>query len=304
MPLYTERHGMRPTVKKTYNISITMYRMLFECCERYYENIAWRYPDECPDGCGCCGMDTQKFSDALEYEIPTLFRRNGRITEPTTQWSFSSQEEKEDEFDQYALFDFIELIAQNARDVSKKIYHSFYRHYDYIYAKSNICVIDFRKEINKIFEITGLLYRLTDDNEILRLEDMAILSEDIEKAVKAIKEPGLRELLAEAIAKHESPYPQDQKDAVEKIWDAFERIKTMYGANKKSSAETLITNIASGNEEIRIIIEEEFNHLTHIGNDFRIRHHETSKYEINDITHYDYLFNRCLSLLSLALNSI
>ena len=46
---------------------------------------------------------------------------------------------------------------------------------------------------------------------------------------------------------------------------------------------------------------DEFNKLTKIGNDFRIRHHETYKIDIQDIRHYDYFFNRCLALIATAL---
>ena len=36
-------------------------------------------------------------------------------------------------------------------------------------------------------------------------------------------------------------------------------------------------------------------------NDYRIRHHETDKVEITDVRYYDYFFNRCLSLIALAI---
>jgi len=41
--------------------------------------------------------------------------------------------------------------------------------------------------------------------------------------------------------------------------------------------------------------------LTSIGNKYRIRHHETDKIDITDVRYYDYLFNRCLSLIALAI---
>jgi hypothetical protein len=49
------------------------------------------------------------------------------------------------------------------------------------------------------------------------------------------------------------------------------------------------------------LFEEEFRVLTNIGNRFCIRHHETNKINITDIRHCDYFFNRCLSLIALAL---
>jgi len=60
--------------------------------------------------------------------------------------------------------------------------------------------------------------------------------------------------------------------------------------------------MSNGQSEFEQIFDIEFNTLTKIGNDFRIRHHETDKIDITDSRHYDYLFNRCLSLISLAIN--
>lgn len=37
MSLYTERHGMRNTIEKTYTISINAYSLLYDCCARYFE---------------------------------------------------------------------------------------------------------------------------------------------------------------------------------------------------------------------------------------------------------------------------
>ena len=60
MAYYTERHTMREPVKKTYDISVDVYTLIFQCCEKYYNNLAWKYPDQCPDGYGCCGLDLEK----------------------------------------------------------------------------------------------------------------------------------------------------------------------------------------------------------------------------------------------------
>ena len=49
------------------------------------------------------------------------------------------------------------------------------------------------------------------------------------------------------------------------------------------------------------LFDTEFKALTDIGNSFRIRHHETDRTDITDIRYYDYFFNRCLSLIALAI---
>lgn len=89
--------------------------------------------------------------------------------------------------------------------------------------------------------------------------------------------------------------------ATEKIWDAFERIKTFYKQyDKKSSITKLIDIVSKNNAEYREMVEEEFTSLTKLGNDFRIRHHETNKKDICCKEHYDYLFHRCIAVLRLV----
>lgn len=89
--------------------------------------------------------------------------------------------------------------------------------------------------------------------------------------------------------------------ATEKIWDAFERIKTFYKQyDKKGSITKLIDIVSKNNAEYREMMEEEFTSLTKLGNDFRIRHHETNKKDICCKEHYDYLFHRCIAVLRLV----
>lgn len=91
----------------------------------------------------------------------------------------------------------------------------------------------------------------------------------------------------------------DQTVALEKLWDAFERIKTYFGPNKKMSTDQLIERISIDIE--REVFEDEFKLLTRIGNDYRIRHHETDKKPISTPSQIGYLFFRMLSLISLCL---
>lgn len=66
MSYYTERHGMRAPIEQTYEIDTSRYAVLFGCCEKYYDNIAWKYPKECDDGLGCCGLDKDRLADENE----------------------------------------------------------------------------------------------------------------------------------------------------------------------------------------------------------------------------------------------
>lgn len=298
MSYFTERHGMRTPVEKTYTIDLDMYAMLFDCCEKYHNNIAWKYPLECPDGNGCCGLDNQKFNRALKYEIPNLFRDSqGLIVKPIKNWMGEL-----DLYDQFALLDYIEFIAQNCKDVEEEYFHSFFRHYHLKCLHTTKVYATFKAEINDIFTKTGLLYKLTNERIIERIVENSPLTPELQTEVLKVKEKGTQELLQEAILLYKTPEPQARRDSVEKIWDALERLKTYYTEmGKKDSVSKIVNDMAGGQPNFFTLFDDEFKALTQIGNNYRIRHHERDKIDITDSRHYDYLFNRCLSLIALAI---
>ena len=222
MAYYTARHGMRRPVAKTYDISIEKYALLLHCCEKYYNNLAWKYPAQCPDGQGCCGIDHEQFRLDLRYEIPTLYRDDADcIAVPATRHNVFDGD-SQDEYDQYALLDLIEFFAENVRDVVVGGFHSYWGHHHLTCQNSrNVCA-QFRDEINDIFRKTGLLYELNTDLQVERIVENSPLTPAVESAIAAVGEAETRELLQEAIMLHRSPYPADIRDAVEKLWDAYE----------------------------------------------------------------------------------
>ena len=184
-----------------------------------------------------------------------------------------------------------------------KNWHSYYNHHDIRFSGNNSSAERFRNDINAIFEKTGLLYYYNEDGYIERVVEHSVITEQTLKEIETITEPGVKELLETAIVLHKSTHPSDHKDAVEKIWDALERLKTYYTAmDKKASVTKIVENMANGESHFVSLFDTEFKALTSIGNDFRIRHHETNKIDITDARHYDYFFNRCLSLISLSIH--
>lgn len=167
---------------------------------------------------------------------------------------------------------------------------------------SNDEKIPFQSDINASLQKDAVPFRLSDRGLIEMLNDYEVLSVEIVKSVDSISESGIQDLLNEAISKHRQPTLQAHRDAVEKIWDALERLKTYYtDKNKKDSANQIINDMSGGETEYINLFTAEFKELTTIGNTFRIRHHETDKIDITDIRHYDYFFNRCLSLVGTAI---
>ncbi len=304
MEYYTQRHGLRSEVRKTNIITMELYALLLDCCEKYYENLAWKYPEKCQDGDVCCGLDRVALERDVKYEIPALFRDYyGNITAPTQRYNIFNTGSDIDEYDQFALLDYIEFVGENICDILQKNWHGYFQHNHLIFSKGKKIFLNFKKDINAIFTKTGLLYQMNEEGQIERIEENSILDENIERQLQEVPEVGIQELLARAIALHKSPNPSDNQDAVEKLWDALERLKSYYTSlDKKDSVKKIIDDIASGEEDFVNLFNTEFVELTKIGNNFRIRHHETNKIDITDNLHYDYFFNRCLSLISLALH--
>lgn len=120
----------------------------------------------------------------------------------------------------------------------------------------------------------------------------------VEKALTIDQE--LNNLIEEAKKRFENP--SDKKIALEKLWDAFERIKTYFGTNKRLSSEQLVDLISTDFD--KDFINNEFKELTSIGNAYNIRHYEQGKIIISENKHIEYLFFRMLALLNLCVENI
>lgn len=303
MSYYTERHGIRKPIQKTYDISIDMYATLFTCCEKYYNNLAWKFSVFTDNGNFRKGFNREAFEIALKFEIPNLFRDEyGNSAIPMIHRNIFEEKEKQDKYDQYALLDYIEFFSKNCRN-----YYNSYNNDNECWcmdfsSSSNKVFKKFQKDINYLFEKMGLLYLLNDNREIERVPENDVLTKEIENQVDKISETGLREKLQDAIALYKTPNPSAREDSVEKIWDALERHKTYYvNMDKKASAEKIVSDMSNQQNDFKKLFDDEFKVLTDIGNKFCIRHHETYKIDITDNRYYDYFFNRCLSLIALAI---
>jgi hypothetical protein len=91
-------------------------------------------------------------------------------------------------------------------------------------------------------------------------------------------------------------------EGLEKLWDAWERLKTLLPGDKKTSI-TKLFDQAVPEPDLRERVEQEANALTKIGNDFMIRHTETTQTPIQKSAHIDYLFHRLFALMWMILKS-
>lgn len=153
----------------------------------------------------------------------------------------------------------------------------------------------FTETINQILKRHKLQLGLIDGK-------FSIFNQIITTDIKT-EELGLEELLFEA-----NEFYKDGKilNALEKVWDALERLKTFYypSLDKIKSLQKIIKEISKGDEDRECFFDNEFRELTRIGNEYRIRHHEKDKKELYDDAFSDYLYKKCLSIISSSLKEL
>lgn len=110
-------------------------------------------------------------------------------------------------------------------------------------------------------------------------------------------------MLEDAVRKFRDPAPNVRREAVERLWDAWERIKTLDATNDKRLSTRMLLDNAAPEPIFRTLLESEARALTDIGNNFQIRHFETNRARIQTVEHYDYLFHRLYALIHLLLFS-
>ena len=161
-----------------------------------------------------------------------------------------------------------------------------------LYAKYNS--VGFEDEVNTILD--GLHYKLLDGKVMVQTTVEV-------KAVEA-KEPNLRELIKTAESYFKKEDIVSKQTALEKIWDALEKLKTYYTTDKKQSVQMVINKISQEDAETTDIFNKEFDYLTKFGNTHQIRHFETGKTAIKDARMKEYWYTRCLALINLAIKYI
>jgi hypothetical protein len=247
-------------------------------------SLAERFPINCPDAPVPIGCDESAIKLAFQSEFPSI------------KWPFS-----DDIPDSLSALDAVEFFY---RFISKpsiiKDYHHFFQHHHLISFDKNAGRQEYLNDVNRLFRRNNLAFELKEDGNVIRLEPV-LLRETLTIAVFRTGDEELNRLLKLAREKFRNPDVNIRKEAVEKLWDAWERLKTLEpGSDKKKQTEALLTKAIS-DLVFRKHIDAEATALTKIGNDFTIRHTETNKVIISDSEYLDYLFHRLFALIQLLL---
>lgn len=242
-----------------------------------------RFPESCMDGGVPCGCDEYSFTQALKAEIPDIPWPLDEAQFPPT----------------LAILDLIEFCYKSVGKPVSIEYHSFAKH-NHLRFEREEGQAAFCKDINMIFARNGLAYELDPDGLIRRLPPK-VLGEALKLAKFQTGDAELDSLLETARGKYLDPDLTVRREALEKLWDAWERLKTTEpGKDKKESASALLDKCAP-EVNFRKTLENEAVELTRIGNTFRIRHSETSQVPLESSEHVDYLFHRLFALINMIL---
>jgi len=244
-----------------------------------------RYGAECPDGQGIYGVDEQTFVLALRGEVPDISLPLNPAQIPPT----------------LAILDLIQFCYQSVAKPSQVSWHEFFKHWHLNFDQDQGRET-FRNDVDRIFRRNGIAYELTLGGDIVRIGPPVLMGE-LMNMIFATGDDELNQMLEAARKKLLNPDLIVRKEALEKLWDAWERIKTLEipgEGNKPASVKQLLDK-AAREPRFRNVLEKEARELTEIGNTFQIRHTETHKPPIERSEQVDFLFHRLFAMIRLAL---
>lgn len=294
--LFTERHGSaKPRTREVLGDDVRDAILALVQARVEEEWFGEAYPERCADGYPRAGTDIPKLRAALKgyaLRLPSLLER------PNSAWPELSTPKPMAPSDA-EVFDLLEFSYEMVAEPHDRGYHSFMGHTHYSYDKAR-GQDRFAADVNRIFERNGIAYELRD-GEVRRLAPDK-LHEALEAARFRTGDATLDELLESARRKILSRDLGTRRESLEKLWDAWERVKTLEPGDKKTSVGSLLTKAAS-DAPLRDRLDKEARELTEIGNSFMIRHTEVGKVPVTESLHIDYLFHRMFALVSLLLRS-
>ncbi len=284
---YTDREfGQRPAVSET--IDERLWRAVQAMIEMRIGNGAFgfRFPEQCADGDGPCGCDKDAFERLLQAEVPWV------------NWPLSDREVPETP----VVLDLLEFCAKAVGEPILGGYHSYQHHHHMAWDRA-VGLAAFVAEVNVLFQRNGVAFALDPDGQARRILPQPV-AQTLGWTMFRTGDEELDRLLEYARSHFLSPRLGDRRDATEKLWDAFERIKTLEpGADKRSQADALLDRTATPGTRMRGFLNEEARTLTLVGNSLRIRHSETTQEPVDRSEQLDWLFVRMFSLLRLLLLS-
>lgn len=255
-----------------------------------------RFPERCADGQAICGCDENAFGAAVIGEIRGL------------EWPLQTKKRVEESFisqwepfapDTFLILDFVAFVHAMVAKPIQREYHKFLRH-DHLTFDKEAGQEKFRETINRYFGRNGLAFQMQPTGLIVRLLP-PVIDLALRRTVFNTGDRTLDVLLEEARTKFSDPNPVIRREALERLWDCWERLKSLADSSSKKNSVHLILSAVTAEPALYARLDAEAHQLTSIGNDHLIRHYEVNQKPVIDADHVDYFFHRLFAMIQLML---
>lgn len=279
--------GARPRVSEV--IEEGLWNGLLSLIEQRIEDgsFGYRFPDACSDSPAIgCGTDSRAFFRMVTAEIPQLRLPLLHGQAPET----------------IDILDLLEFCCMAVGTPIKGWWHDYPKHHHMTWDRA-AGLEAFTSEVNRLFARNGVAFEMSPEGKARRLL-APHLGQSLANSNFRTGDQLTDALLEDARKRFLAPKHEDRRDGLEKLWDAFERIKTLEpGVDKRSSASALLDQAASPRSRLRSVLEGEASALTSIGNNHRIRHSEVSQEPLETSEQVDFLFLRLFAFIHLLLSA-
>ncbi|HYX17939.1 MAG TPA: hypothetical protein VE944_26980 [Nostoc sp.] len=281
--------GLKPRTKNEIDANVWsgLVALIDDLIDKDY--FAQAFPQRCPDFSNSIEKiyetNQLRMTSAILGSFPTLKFPLDVLDKPVTS----------------TILEFIEFCHEHMGKPVKFDYHAYYTHNDLSFDKQK-GQREFRSLVNRLFQRNGIIFELQENGQVTRLAP-PIVSDILNNAIFQTNDKELDSLLETARVKYLNPNLKIRLESLEKLWDAWERIKTLdYPSDKKKSIEMRLDQ-ASSDIEMRKVIDDDGKKLTEIGNKFMIRHTEVKTIPITSSAYVDYLFHRMFAIIYLLLGN-
>ncbi|MDE2184644.1 MAG: hypothetical protein KGJ78_16615 [Alphaproteobacteria bacterium] len=285
--LFSDREHIRRAPVTTEISDRTWYAVIALIERRLHDGtLGYRFPLLCPDQPICIGTDVDSFNAYVEAHVPgvyTVIRRDNGAP-PTA-----------------GVLDLLELVGESVgRPIARDV-HNYFGH-THLAHDRDAGLAEFIEEVNRLFRRAGVQFEMDETGRFRRLGP-PLLRPLVQRSAFATGDDTLDALLGEACTRIMSRDARDNRMALERLWDAFERTKGLEpGANKPAQIAALLDRAADGTGPgFHAALEAEATALNRIGNDFQIRHHDHRAEGLTRPEQIDALFFRMFSFLHYVL---
>lgn len=241
-----------PRARTEHEISPTVWAGLVATVQALINSGAFglRFPERCPDGQATCGSDADALAASVSAEMPGLAWPLETVSTDGEVYIAKRQPFAPDTL---LVLDFIEFVhASVAKPIPGK-YHDYFSHYHLTFDQ-DAGQEDFRVTVNRIFERNGVAFEMKRNGRIERVLP-PVLGEELKRTLFNTGDRTLDNMLDECCAKFSDRNPLVRREALERLWDAWERLKSLADPSDKKRSIKIILDAVTSEPSLRARLE-------------------------------------------------